>query len=489
MKKLYFFLSIGISLLFLEGCKKLDLDLVPESSVTDAVYWRTPAHFESFMTGIHSRLRDHTYNLFQLGGLRADEFDNESFGGLSSSGLDRLWLNTINSEFAGVPSFGGFYTNINQLNLFIERALSTDVLSEADKDYFLGQAYGLRAYYYFHLLRSWGNVVIVKEPSTSFALDKLEKPSSPSSEVMELIKSDIDSSTSHYADNYSFRSNQKSVWSKPATLMLKAEVYLWSARQMEGGSADAGVVKAALTEIQTNVPELSLLGNFKDVFAYENKNNNEIIFAIRHELNEAEFFINPNYLWTFIAPYPRLINHYDSVENRLIDFDTDYTGQPAGGMGASVRKALFWSFPDQDIRKSVSMKGAYSLENGNYYLDGVYLTKYPYILNAGLKLLLADYPIYRYADLLLMLAEAKAMLGEDPALEINLVRQRAYGTNYQELVHGYPNQPGDDDINEVLLKERLFEFFGEGKRWYDLRRFGKNYVFKYTSASQDYQLL
>jgi hypothetical protein len=56
-------------------------------------------------------------------------------------------------------------------------------------------------------------------------------------------------------------------------------------------------------------------------------------------------------------------------------------------------------------------------------------------------------------------------------------------------IHGYPNKPGDSDINETLLKERLFEFICEGKRWYDLIRFGNSFVFKYTTAKQDYQLL
>lgn len=101
----------------------------------------------------------------------------------------------------------------------------------------------------------------------------------------------------------------------------------------------------------------------------------------------------------------------------------------------------------------------------------------------GLRYYTDDYPIYRYADLLLMLAEAKAIMGENPATEINLVRQRAFGANYQASVHGFPNQPIDSNINEALLKERLYEFLVEGKRWYDLRRFGVEYVTKYTLAS------
>ena len=109
-----------------------------------------------------------------------------------------------------------------------------------------------------------------------------------------------------------------------------------------------------------------------------------------------------------------------------------------------------------------------------------------------------DYPIYRYADALLLLAEAKALLGEDPSTEINAVRERAYGSEYfnaHKNEVAYPNdkgsfyndnpfEAGDENVMEAILKERLREFFFEGKRWYDLRRFGKDYVLKYTTAQE-----
>lgn len=102
-----------------------------------------------------------------------------------------------------------------------------------------------------------------------------------------------------------------------------------------------------------------------------------------------------------------------------------------------------------------------------------------------------DYPIYRYADLLLMLAEAKYLLNEDPKVEINAVRERAYQGNYDEAMIGFPNKAGDDNIAEAILQERLLEFMFEGKRWYDLRRFGDSYVFNHTTAesSQPKRLL
>ena len=90
-----------------------------------------------------------------------------------------------------------------------------------------------------------------------------------------------------------------------------------------------------------------------------------------------------------------------------------------------------------------------------------------------------------------MTAEAKILLGQNPAAEINLVRARAFGVNYIAAVHGYPNQTIDSDPKQALLQERLYEFIFEGKRWHDLRRFGDSYVFQHTSVSsaEAYKLL
>ena len=83
------------------------------------------------------------------------------------------------------------------------------------------------------------------------------------------------------------------------------------------------------------------------------------------------------------------------------------------------------------------------------------------------------------------------MLGEDASTEINEVRQRAFGANYNPSVHGYPNQPIDANPREAILQERLFEFIFEGKRWYDLRRMGDDFVYEHTTVvpAESYKLL
>lgn len=486
MKRSYLYILIAINSIFLGGCDNFSLDISPEDRVTDENYWKSVEQFETFATGIHHRLRTHAYNMFLLGDLRSDIFGDTPFAGEATQGIERLWLNSLNSENPGISNYAGFYTNINQINLFISKLKSSNLLQAKDNNYFLGQAYGLRALYYFHLHRSWGNVIITTEPSITFDIANLSKSASEASEVLNFIKADIDSSLQRFSDDYSFRFNDKGFWSKAASLMLKSEVYLWSSKQSGGGIADATAAKAAIIDIQTNLPSLGLMLSFKDVFAYGQKGNKEIIFAMRFKNNEFNMFDN-SLVNNFLPQNSYLGNYYDSLANARINKTIE---NYSGLLRAPIKKTTFWRFSNLDTRKLVSIKGAYNLTGANYVLAGCYLYKYQGVDDGtGTRKMADDYPVYRYADLLLMLAEAKSILGEDPTTEINLVRQRAFGSNYQASVLGYPNQPGDNDINEVLLKERFFEFIGEGKRWYDLRRFGKQYVFKYTMASQDYQLL
>jgi hypothetical protein len=182
-----------------------------------------------------------------------------------------------------------------------------------------------------------------------------------------------------------------------------------------------------------------------------------------------------------------IANFYDSVGNRQFDVTTDNWG---GLLRAPVRVATFRQYNDLDSRKWATIQSAYTKANGEYTITGAFVKKYQGEQNAGSRAYTNDFPVYRYADLLLMLAEAKVILGEDPAAEINLVRARAYGTNYSNAL-AYPNQAIDADPKESLLQERLYEFIFEGKRWYDLRRMGDSYVYEHTTltSSESYKLL
>ncbi|HMU47320.1 MAG TPA: SusD family outer membrane lipoprotein NanU [Chitinophagaceae bacterium] len=469
------------------SCKK-QLDLSPASSISDANYWKTADQFDAFVAGIHTRFRSHTSSIQALGELRSDIFGTEpgsagTFSGEATQGLERFWQQTLTLDAPGVSNFGGFYSNIVQLNLLISKLEATSVVTPTNKNYYLGVAYGMRAYYYFQLTRAWGDVVIQTDPVSAIDVSNLAKAASPADEVMALIKSDIENSLSNFGSDYSFR-NSKSYWSKAATLMLKAEVYLWTAHR-SGGNTDATTALNALTDIQTNIPSLSLQSTFANVFAYNNKGNSEIIFATRYLLNESSL----PFASTFYPQTALLANYYDSVGNRKFNVTQDNW---SGLLRAPVPVSTFRKLNDLDSRKWFSVQPAYNSPTpGVYVIVGCFVKKYEGEQNQGNRVFTNDFPIYRYADLLLLKAEAKVLLGQDPSVEINMVRARGYGANYNAGTIGYPNQAIDADPKQAILQERFFEFIFEGKRWNDLRRFGDSYVFQYTSVipSEAYKVL
>lgn len=476
----------SFSLFTLSGC----LDMEPVSSITEENMWTNEGQFTSFVNGVHGMLRDKdSQNFFILGELRSDIYSASSSGWTTESNkVEEITANLLSEQRPGLTNYANLYTNINQINLFIKKANETSILSPEDKAYYLGGMYGLRAFYYFHLLRSWGSVVWQEEPSLGFEIDNLSKPAVSEAEIMKHIKDDITASENSFADDYSFRSN-RSLWSKPATLVLKAEVYLWSSHQMNGGTADAQTALNALNDLQAKTTNIGLETNFADVFDYENKANKEMIFTLHNDYKEStEGMFNGGWRNNMVPQQNTLKSYYASATGDK--FDLNFNGNVYYPLNIDIYSNVFND--DLDTRKEATLKAAYEKQDNQYIYKGCFAYKFKGMTVEGdsYRTFADDYPIYRYADVLLLKAEAKALTGGDPSTEINDIRQRAYGNNYNAATMSYGKMVGDEEgINEVLLKERLKEFMFEGKRWYDLRRFGKDYVMKYSSLKNENHLL
>lgn len=501
MKKIFITLfTAAISLTVFTGCDSLDVNSV--STITDAGYWKSADQIKAFNTGLHSLMRKYSYNMFLLGEPRGDIYGDIPFGGEATQGVERLPYNTINAEFTGVSNFAQLYKVINQVNLMIYKTKDSDLLSETEKGFYLGEAYGMRAFLYFHLLRSWGDVILTTEPTLGTELDisNLAKPVSPATEIMQQIKQDIESSEKAFGDDYSYKLG-KNYWSKPATLMLKGEAYLWSGSQMGGGKADFDIAKTALQNLRDK-SGATLENEFTQVFAYDNKKNKEIIFAY-HNGQDDDFV-----MWEKVNWRNNMVPQKEYMANYCDDKGTPFLEIPGFNLNGLIRFQVnydfYWKvYREGDNRWQGTLTPVYQKqEDGSVKYIAPIANKFQGMTLPGgdERQWYDDYPVYRYADCLLLLAQAKAFLGEDITAEINTIRERAYGSAYfnahkNELA--YPNDKGtfynnnpymegdDKGAIETVLKERLREFVFEGKRWYDLRLAGTNYVLKYTKAQKE----
>lgn len=464
MKKLIIIICLA-AVGMMNACK--NLDLAPEDYFGSGNFWKNKAQVDGAMTGLHAQLRGFQFTLFTLGELRGGVFkDATGATGTSSLNSSSLIRQDIRESSPGISGWAGFYGPIFQVNNFIFQVNNADYLPATEKNYYLGQAYGLRAFYYFQLYKTFGRVplatepkVLINTPTTSaeayLARTKTEK------ETLDFIKADIEKSVGGFANDFTAKGTG-SIWSLSASLMLKTEVFLWSAKVKIDGQAPSTTI-ADLTEARTAVeaviPKYSLQTNFADVFSYANKGNKEIIFALRYSQGESS-----NNYGQFIYAITDPMTSFVDASGVTLSADPL---KVAGG-GTIIRYEykfdLFQKYENTDGRNRATFFDFY--KNPVSTNKFVNLKKFLGTISDNARSFSDDFPIYRLADAYLMLAEIKNKQGQDPSTEINLIRKRAYGTSpFTAFVSGTFEQ------NELaIFEERGKEFVAEGKRWYDLRR-------------------
>lgn len=441
--------------LLVASCEK-DLNLTPESVIGANSYWKNQGDVESYVNGMYVRLRsDANDNLFFWGEARSEVL---SYGLQASEGRERYFENTLDRDAAG-PDWKNLYTVIHDANLIIKYAPSIDFDSEANKNIALAQAHAMRAYCYFIIAKVWGDAPVNTEPTEGFDPVNSFKARDNVSEVMNLVKSDVDAALGLFPDN-TF-SNGRSQWSKPSVNALKGEVYLWTGKLMGGGTSDITTALTALESVHS--ADVELLSNYDEIFRYSNKGNKEILMAIHYEdLESGNNFNDGMYIRGDQIPA-----NGDPAAKALLG--------EGGGLNRWAPSELFRNqWTDDDTRKNATfvLMNTENPDNAGVY-DQFYASavlKYRGFVDAGTRKYMDDVILYRYADVLLMIAEAKNALNQDPTDEMNLIRQRAYGANYpgHEFING-----SMEENDDAILQERLFELSFEGKRWYDLLRFEK----------------
>lgn len=483
--KIFKYIVVLISLTAgLGSCNSLDL--APEDYYGSANFWNNEAQVGGFVIGVHTQMRDLSTTFWVMGEARGGlQKDGTSSTATSLNYSSPIKDQDFTADKTGLGSWGGLYGQILNINLGIDKIENEcPFLSDESRSYYLGQLYGIRAFYYFWLYRTYGGVPLATDTKvlegTRTAEPLYLERSSPK-QTLDFVKNDVEKSISLFGSNESIGGN-KSDWSKFASLMLKAEVYLWSAKVTTGdqspATSDLAQAEAALNEVKG---KFSLQPNFKEAFSYNQKGNSEIILSLRFLDNEAT----------------NNISQFVYSDNVFIGVKYDKGGKVMGdtlqlkGNGLLRNEYyfdLFESYDDLDKRKDATFLDFYDKSSSGAVINGgLILRKFLGLVNSnGNRVYADDIPVYRYSDVLLMLAEVENKKGGDPSAYINQVRQRAYGADYNVTLHGYTNQ--GFAANEIaILYERDKEFVFENKRWFDVLRLqdaaGKPLVF---SSALDY---
>lgn len=468
------------------------LDLAPIDYYGSEGYWKNEAHATGYIDGLHNHLRAHQFtHVTTFGDLRGGLYKTAVAVDGSALSYGDIITQSFDADHPGVSNFANIYGRITNCNLFIARVEDNPdyPIDAARKNFYLGIVHGLRAFYYFDLYRIYGWAPIrtgVEVIDGELDPNKLYVERSAPSVVAKQIEDDIEASLSFFGnvndfDPYGF--GYKHYWSKAATECLAADFYLWQAKVTTGdhtatgpGGSDLAKAKQHLQSLERNYG-LALEPSFADVFSTDNKANDEVIFALFYDENEA---VNNNGIWLCQNNAEVCGAGYDEDGERIT---TEYFTEK------------FTSFNRQDIEYKVDMILQYDMEDSRrlatffpvyklgvagdgedpdrLYLRGSLVQKNIGHVSStsGQRVFDGDIILYRLAWVYLSLAEVANMEGDNASVQhyVNLVRERAYGADWNEQKYGY--SPSDFKTNELaILMERTKEFVQEGFRWYDLRR-------------------
>jgi len=415
------------------SCNKF-LELRPQNGITSDQFWQTKEQLQSAVIGIYNNLlTGPTADFFEWGEVRADFV-------VPGSGVTTDESNIIASNILptnGIVNWAPFYTTINLCNNVLDNGpgvINKDkTLDDKVLQGYLAEAETIRALMYFYLVRSFRDVPL-KLKYTASDQDLQNLPKSSEADVLKQILADLKDAEGKAVATYGNTASDKGRVTTYTVEAILADVYLWM-------DDYANCITYCDKVIDSH--RFGLVPNNGSWFStlYANGNSIEGIF----ELQFSGSSVNPFY--SFFSPSTK--QHYLANPTLIDDFYSVDIDNPDNmdirGSDVAIHIA------DQSIYKYIAYSPS-SLRSSDAST--------------------AHWIFYRYADILLMKAEAciYSNRGQDALDLITEIRTRANALPDTE------QSPSVDDINgltDYLVAERAREFAFEGKRWYDLLRNAK----------------
>lgn len=469
MKKIYkelvFLLSLFCACSHI-SCKKF-LDVPPQSKIIAENFWQNRGQALGAIAGIYSNLgcsKDSwtTGTVFpasftRLMPMEAYIYWGEIRGELltTNPGVIRaqeLFKENVDSYLVSeadvTTSYTSFYRIINEANQAIKNIPTIPgkdpSLSVAEAQQFVGEAYFIRAFCYFWLARTFKDVPLILQPSEKDDQAYNVKKATQE-EIFTQIANDLTLAKSTLPVQYANTTYQHVRATQYAAMSVLADVYLWMAATAKDAGTAGGFYDKAIENCDGVIGsgKYFLLPGPKYGDLFNVGKTSESIFETYADptLNEQG---SSQYAWFLGNTKYWVVNStVDNLFNPLITPDYRASVNPTGPIPVTGGGVISYDPTTRLLRKY----------QGNY----------------------STWIFYRYSDVLLMKAEAIAHRYPDDQAQLDLasvfvnqVRRRALGVEDSQM----DPVSSSFDMDNALLDERAREFIGEGKRWFDLLRFG-----------------
>ncbi|PJJ67724.1 RagB/SusD family nutrient uptake outer membrane protein [Chryseobacterium geocarposphaerae] len=472
-------LVLGAFLLGMMGCEK-DLMLEPENNITQTSFYTTELQIQQALSGVYSAM----INSSSRGGfdvnfyLLASEVRSNNFNAISQNGnRDYYAINrfqdTSSTEEVEIL-WEDAYQLISYANNILARIDAVPFADPATKEQYRSETRFLRAYAYFELMRNFGKVPLVDHPVSPSEAASI--PRTDLSTLYSFITSEIEASIGGLKNTYD--SKNKGRITKSAAHAMLGRMYLTGYGYPLNNSSYLTKAKEHLFAIiQGEGQYVTFAPNYADLFKSANDNKYHI-FEIQHISGGLS---QGSYLPSYVSPTFGTADPLYNAQGSL------YSSSELG-----VSQSLLNAYEAGDVRKAVTVKTQFIAQNGqvdyaNYFVKfregGLVITnRYDWPIN---------FPIIRYADVLLMYAEVLNYEGNTSGAVpyLNRIRQRAG-------LSALSTSMSSSDFTTALRKERRVEFAGEGVYWHDLVRWNiavsvinqaaADLNYNYTITTNDY---
>ncbi len=467
---------IFLASLLLTSCDFLDFDYY-DGPITEDQFWNLDLSARGQLNQGYAYLQE-GYNRYDGAMLAAgcDEAVNSNLNSTVNIFNNGTWspLRTLDDVYATN------YNGIRQVNVFLEHANQANITPAADIPRLRGEAFFLRAYFHFELLKRYGGVIIVNKVFST--ADNMDLPRNTFSETVNQILADCDSailvlplSVAQYGDANKGRAT------KTAALALKSRTLLYAASPLNNSGNDISLWQkaAAVSKEIIDSKACSLYSNYANVFNYSAAAyNTEVIFATqatgRNDIETNNAPISYDGALGRTNPTQELVDAYEMKNGLPItDLASGYDpNNPYVNRDPRLGYSIFYngsSFKGLPVDTYVNGKDGID-KNVNATKTGYYMAKF---LSASATwnqatntVVRRPWVIFRYAEVLLNYAEAQnEAVGPDASVydAVNQVRKRA----------GMPNLPvglSQAQMRERIRNERRIELAFEEHRFFDVRR-------------------